>query len=132
MTKKQILLSLKKIEKSRTDGYPQDALFKNYHLNIELLKFLLSKVDPGKSLENLKPKELLNLLITEVGNKASAKAVINKKNLKSLKPWLAKMDLYIKTLKVKEPSNTKSLLSESEKIFSLLHISVTKLLVVNK
>ncbi len=107
-----------------------EGLFLNYHLNIEILKFISLKVSPDKLLTgNLKPKEIVNNLISELRAQPESKAIISKKNLKTLKPWLLKMDTYIKLLRIKKPSNAKALLLESEKIFAILNISLKKILV---
>jgi hypothetical protein len=132
MNKTQIAKALKQIEKSKDGGYTQDALIKKYHLNLDLLRFISLKFNAQLSVTELKPKALLNHVINEVEGKATSKAIITKKNLKSLKPWLHKMDVYLKTLKIRQPNNTKSLLHESEKIFTLLNIAVAKLFAHHK
>lgn len=80
-----------------------------------------------KNTRDTKPTELLEQLILEAGIKPELKPIISKKNLKTLRPWLAKMDLFFKQLKRKQPSDTKALLQESEHIFTILKISATKL-----
>jgi hypothetical protein len=127
MTKRKIILSQKKIEKSKNQGYHTEALIKYYHLNVEVLKFISSKLNPGFSSKNLKAKTVLIALISEIKKQPGSK-LIAKKSLKALKPWLNKMDIYFKTLKVKNPLNTMNMIVESEKIFSLLYISFTKTL----
>jgi hypothetical protein len=132
MTRRQIILAQKKIEKSKSDGYFLEALIKNYHLNLEILKFISFKINPDKSTKNLKAKELLSLVIDEIHAQPKSKIIISKKNLKMLKPWLVKMDFYLKTLKMKSPTNTKSLLHECEKIFAVLNISLAKIHIGDK
>jgi hypothetical protein len=132
MKQGQINITLKKIEESKKNGCLLEALLANYHLNIEILKFISLKVNPGMSVKNVKPKEILNALILIVNNEHSSKAIINKKNLKILKPWLIKMDAFFKTLKIKNPSNIKNLILESEKIFSVLNISLSKIFIGSK
>jgi hypothetical protein len=132
MNQRKILFIQKKIEKSKEAGSFLEALFLNYHLNVEILKFISLKLNPGKLTKDVKPKEILNDLISLVNSQPSAKAIIGKKNLKILKPWLFKMDMFIKTLRIKNPSNTKTLLAESEKIFAILNISLTKIFIGTK
>jgi hypothetical protein len=127
MTKRQIILARKKIDKSKNEGYHLDALIKNYHLNLEILKYISLNLNPGLPSKNLKPKQILNALITEIKKHPDSK-FISKKSLKPLKPWLVKMDAYFKILKNKPPVNTTILFAETEKIFNLLYISFTKML----
>lgn len=127
MTKRKIILTLKKIEKSNKEGYPLDALIRIYHLNIEALRFISLKLTQKIPAKNLKTKQILNELISEARKQPHSK-IISKKSLKSLKPWLNKMDIYFKTLKLKQPHNTKSLFNETEKIFFILNISLTKIM----
>ncbi len=129
MTKSQIIYTLKKIEKAKVAGYFIEALFMKYHLNIGVLKYISSRIDPSNNVTNKKPKEVLGDLISAVNSRPTSKTIVNKKNLKILKPWLNKMDEYLKILKVKSPTTTKNLLLESEKIFTILNISLTKIFI---
>lgn len=121
------MAAIARIEKSKADGYFVEALFKSYHLNLEVLRFLSSKISPATPVKDLKPKELLGHLIQQLENNSSAKSVISKKNLKAVKPWLVKMDAFFRSMKLKQPANTKAILAEGEKIFALLNISAAKL-----
>jgi len=132
MKQGQINITLKKIEKSKKNGCLIEALLANYHLNIEILKFISLKINPDFLVKNVKPKEILNALIPVVNNEHSSKAIINKKNLKILKPWLTKMDTFFKILKIKSPSGVKHLILESERIFSVLNISLAKIFIGSK
>ncbi len=132
MTKTKITLALKKIEATKQYRCFNEALITHYHLNIEVLKFISLKLNPDKTTKNIKPKDILNDLISIINNEAASKSIISKKNLKILKPWLNKMEVFFKTLKIKNPLNTKSLLVESEKIFAILNISLAKIFIAAK
>jgi hypothetical protein len=65
--------------------------------------------------------------LDEVSVNPSLKAVLNKRNLKTVSPWLKKMDVFFKRLKTKQPSNIRGLQIDAEKIFCILNISMLKL-----
>ena len=73
-----------------------------------------------------------NDFLNEISNDQNLKSIINKKNLKIVKPWLIKVDAYFKDLKLGTLINTKPLLSENEKVFGILNISITKLFIKSK
>jgi hypothetical protein len=127
MNKQQIIRTLNKIEKCKKEGHLLEALINNYHLNISVLRFLLIRLAPNVPIKELKVKGVLLQLIEEVNVTPSSKTIISKKNLKALKPWLIKFDSYLKVLKQKAPTNTKSLLTEGEQVFMLLNISLSKM-----
>jgi hypothetical protein len=128
MTERKILYTLKKAQDCREKGYYNEALLKMYHLNAGLLRYISGRVQTTLEKEDPKPSELINGLIITIQEKPGLKSVIAKKNLKSLRPWVSKMDVYFKTLKRKEPANTKVLLKESEQVLAVLKIAATKLL----
>jgi len=132
MTNRKILLALKKIEVSYADGYVIEALIANYHLNLNLLRFICSVSDAIKFKEEKKVKNLIIQLSEEIDNNQKLKTIISKKNLKFFKVWLSKTELYFKTLKYKLPSNTKTLFLETQKITGILNISVNKIIATNK
>lgn len=126
MTERKIIYALNRFQQCRDNGFYLESLLNLYHLNINILRFIALRVNiknPGDT----KPTELLEELILEADIKPGLKSIIAKKNLKTLRPWLAKMDLFFKQLKRKQPSDTKVLLQESEHIFTILKISATKL-----
>lgn len=104
-----------------------EALLKNYHLNLDIIRYVLSTYVSGYSFRDKKIKEIVNDVIEETSVNPKLKSILNKKNLKVLKPWLFKMDTFFKALKHGRPVNTKALQQETEKIFALLNISVNKL-----
>ena len=132
MTNRKILLALKKIEVSYADGYVIEALIANYHLNLNLLRFICSVSDAITFKEEKKVKNLIIQLSAEIDNNQKLKTIISKKNLKFFKVWLSKTELYFKTLKYKLPSNTKTLFLETQKITGILNISVNKIIVARK
>lgn len=131
MTEKKIKLILKDIEECKKDGHHLEALLINYHLNLDILKLIASKVCAQKPEEGSKAKHILECIIEGINSESRLKTTINKKNLKMLKPWLAKMDLFFKSLKLKRPTNSQTLLNEGEKIFAVLNLSATKIFVGN-
>lgn len=81
---------------------------------------------PLRSLKDKKVKQLVQELLEHSNSDSGMKMIISKKSIKSLKPWLAKTEIFFKTLKLKQPSNIQSLQSETEKIFAILNISANK------
>lgn len=132
MTERKILSAFKKIQQCKEQTYNLEALLRMYHLNIEIIRFLNLKFSSSETRKEIKIKKELQLLIEEVQSRANIKSIINKKNLKLLKPWLDKMDVFFKTLKSTNPSNTKNLLQEGEHLFGILKISATKILIAPK
>lgn len=132
MTERKINLDLKKIESAKKQGYWLEALLKNYQLNIQLIRFLLKSGTKNPSLDSIKIKQLMTQFIDEVSVNPELKSIINKKNLKFVKPWLSKMETFLKALKQGEIKQAKNLQLESEKVFAVLHISAAKLLLQSK
>ena len=129
MTEKKITYALSRIKACKENGYPLEALLKNYHLNIDLLKFIYATAAPGHSFADKKIKTIVAEFIKELNSNTTLKTIINKRAIKSLKPWLVKMDLFFKNLKLHYPKNIAALQDESEKIFGILKISTNKLFV---
>ncbi len=127
MTRRKISNTLNRIKNCRENGYTLEALLISYHLNIDLVKYILKTCSPGYVAGDKKIKSILNDFIGEIAVNQQLKSTLNKRNLKTIKPWLRKMDVFFKTLKLKSPSNTKALLADAEKIISILNISVMKL-----
>jgi hypothetical protein len=130
MTKRQIVLGLKRIEKSKSNQDYIEALIKIYHLNISVVLFLSENLQLPKKKAD-RPKDVLKNLMSFVKANGNAKQIVTKKNLKIAKLWLDKMDVFFKDIKLGQPANTRQLINESEKIFSLLNISLTKLHIKN-
>ena len=132
MTQRKIAYALSQIKVCKENGFFLEAFIKSYHLNIELMKFILSKSKPKYEFSGKKIKIILNDFLNEISNDQNLKSIINKKNLKIVKPWLIKVDAYFKDLKLGTLINTKPLLSENEKVFGILNISITKLFIKSK
>lgn len=129
MTERKILYALKKIDQSKNGSYYIEALLDIYYLNIEVLRYMTLKFTSVNADESIKVKHMMDNLISEIEKRPELKTIITKKNLKVLKPWLSKMDDFFKTLKNNKPDNSKMLLLEGEKVFGILKISFTKLLI---
>lgn len=129
MTQKKVTAELKKIEIASKKGFVLEALLANYHLNVDLLKLIYTRSGLSESADDKKIKAVINELSTEIDKNAKLKTVISKKNLKVVKVWASKMDTFFKVLKHKHPENTKSLFTESQKIFAVLNISAHKIFV---
>jgi hypothetical protein len=127
MTQRKITYALNRINTCKENGFVMEALLKNYHLNLDIIKHILSRYSTNYSFEGKKIKNIVTDFLEEISVNAELRSILNKKNLKVVKPWLQKMDLFFKTLKLKSPANTKALLAETEKIFSILNISISKL-----
>lgn len=132
MTQKKITYALNRIKSAKENGFLFEALLKTYHLNIDIIKHILLNANKDYSFKDKKIKLIVNEFLEEISINPNLKSILNKKNLKTVKPWLNKMDDFFKLLKLQSPSNTKSLLIETEKIFGILNISATKLFVKNK
>ena len=109
-----------------------EALIKNYHLNVELIKHILITIVPNYSIENKKVKTIAKEFQNEISVNNALKSLITKKTFKQVKTWLLKMDVYFRKLKLEQPSNTKALLTETEQVFGIINISANKLFAKNK
>ncbi|HOZ86641.1 MAG TPA: hypothetical protein PL029_02735 [Bacteroidia bacterium] len=127
MTERKITYALNRIKTCKENGFVTEALLKNYHLNLDIIKHILSTYSADYSFEGKKIKNIVNDFLEEISVNPQLRSILNKKNLKVVKPWLQKMDQFFKTLKIKSPANTNALLTETEKIFSILNISISKL-----
>lgn len=74
-------------------------------------------------------KAIVAEFLEEVSTNEKLRTIINKKSIKTLKPWLLKMDGFFKNLKTHSPSGLESLQDETEKIYGILKISANKLFV---
>jgi hypothetical protein len=128
MTERKITYQLNKIKKCKEEKYYFEALLRSYHLNVELIRYILTVASPQHSVKDQKTKTLVKIFLHEMSMHPELKSIINKKSLKSLKPWLKKMDEVFRNLKMAHPVNFAELQSECEKIFGILKISANKLL----
>ncbi len=129
MNKRKILLAKNKIELCKKQKNSLEALLRLYHLNFQLLCFLLESSIPNLSLQHKKNKEVLALLTQELEINPQLKTLINKKNSKPVKIWLRQMDTTLKAMKHSLPKNTLSQINQGEAVFLLLNISANKLFV---
>lgn len=127
MTERRINLALKQIQKDKTNGYLLETYIRYYHLNIEILKFILKYGVTGYDFSKKKVKIIIADLIKEFDSNQKIRGTINKKSLKTLKLWVQKTDLFFKELKIKRPRNVAALLHETEHVFKLLSLSAHKL-----
>ncbi|MCE3260017.1 MAG: hypothetical protein K0S12_1658 [Bacteroidetes bacterium] len=118
---------MRKIDHCKKKGFYLEALVNNYHLNVDILRLISDKYTKENEAEKIKAKRMLANLLNAVNDQPALKSTINRRNLKTVKPWFSKMDGFFKTIKVQPPSNTKTLLTEGEKIFAILQISATKI-----
>jgi len=130
MTQRKITFALKKINTSKQQCNYTEALVRNYHLNLDLLKYIFSHCSTTKSEQNKKASVLVEELLNELDKNPQCKGIISKKSLKEILPWAIKMDAYYKFIKHKQPSNTKLLLNDGEHILGILNISANKILSV--
>lgn len=127
MTQRKTTAALKKIESIFKNGFVLEALLENYHLNVDLLKLICTKSDVTKNDSNKKIKNLISELSKEIDENQKLKSVISKKNLKIVKVWVEKMDVFFKVLKHQYPTNSKNLFHETQKISAILNISAHKI-----
>jgi hypothetical protein len=127
MTGRKITYNLNRIKSAKREGYELEALIKSYHLNLDLIKYLLKSAISSYSFKDKKIKVIVNDFIKAIANDPQLKAIINKKSLKAVKTWLDKTDAFFKAMKTELPKNTSSLQQETEKIFGILNISANKL-----
>ena len=127
MTQRKTTLALKKIESNIKNGFVLEALLQNYHLNIGLLKLICTKSEVKDVDNDKKLKGIINELAKEIDENQKLKTIISKKNLKIVKVWVGKMDVFFKTLKHKHPANSKTLFLETQKVSGILNISAHKI-----
>lgn len=132
MTEKKVTYALNRIKASKDQGFVLEALLRTYHLNVELIKYILAACTDDYLVKDKKVKAVFHRFQEEVSVNPKLKSILNKRNLKTLKPWFDKIDVFFKSLKMRQPSNAKALQAESEKIMALLNISAAKLFAQNK
>lgn len=127
MTQRKTTIALKKIDSNFNKGYVLESLLQNYHLNVDLLKLICTKSEVKDCDADKKLKSIVNGLAKEIDENQKLKTIISKKNLKIVKVWVGKMDVFFKTLKYKYPTNCKTLFLETQKISGVLNISAHKI-----
>ncbi len=126
MTNRIIVNNIRKIDLAKEQGFYLEALLRAYHVNVSLLKYILEQGSEKTTSENHKPGNLLKSLVKARKKNPGLKSLIGSQSLKSVRIWLDKSDKYFKTLKIRQPYNTKRLLDESTRICSMLNVSVSK------
>ena len=126
MTKRSIESAIKKINQCKEQGQFLEALIRTYHLNSNLVCFLLESSVPHLSLQQKKIKEVMALFSLEIEMNSKLKTLIPKKNLKPVKQWLKQMDEFFKSLKSIYPKSTQTLQNQGDAVFALLNISANK------
>jgi hypothetical protein len=127
MTEKRIIYALNRINKCKRDGYAIEALIRSYHLNVQLIRFILTQVAPDENYTGKKLKTLVKSLLEKSENIPQLRSLIQKRSIKSLKPWHEKMDAFFKSLKLSGSYKVNTLQLETDKIFGILKISANKL-----
>lgn len=127
MTTRKVNTAMNKVTSARDKGFYQEALLRTYHMNISLMKHLLSKTAPRSGSDVKKLKPFLKRFFKAHKNSEKLKSTINSRSVKSIQVWLEKTDSFFKTLKMRQPTNTRQLLEESTRIAGLLNISLNKL-----
>ncbi|MDI1356202.1 MAG: hypothetical protein PSX36_14895 [bacterium] len=132
MTQRKITYALNKIKVAKKAGFHIEALIRSYHLNVELLRYMMLIANPEHSAKDKKIKVLVKHFQQEISLHPELKSIIHNKSLKSLTPWLVKMDQFFKAAKLSHFFETNALQQETEKIFGILNISANKLFVKQK
>lgn len=132
MTERKINTAMGRIAVCKKNGHALEAIIRTYCLNADLLRFILSVAAPEQELASKKIKVLLKVFIKESASHPSLKMIIHKQSLKSLQTWMGKMEEFFRELKMGRHLNPGRLQAESDKIFALLRISATKMLVNGK
>jgi hypothetical protein len=127
MTKKGIESAVKKITQCKEQGHYLEALIRTYHLNSQLVRFLLESSVPHLSLQNKKVKEVMSLFSLEIEMNSKLKTLMTKKNLKPVKQWLKQMDEFFKSLKSTYPKTFQTHQNQGDAVFKLLNLSANKL-----
>ncbi len=129
MTERKITYALNKIKACKEQGFETEAVIRSYHLNVNLIRYILSVASPEQIITDKKPRVLVRMFLAQMTLRPELKSIINKKSLKSLKPWLKKMDEFFKSLKLAMPVNHSAVQLETDKIFGILKISANKILI---
>jgi hypothetical protein len=129
VTERKVTYALKKIQQCREQGCTLEALVRSYSLNIELIRFVLSTLSPTYNAKEKKVKPMVRDFIREITEHPEYKSVIQKRSLKSVKPWVDKMDGFYKSLKAGLPVQPEKLQAETDRIFGILNLSASKLFI---
>ncbi len=127
MTERKITSALKRVEKFKKEGAQLQALIEGYHLNLLLIKYILSGSGTGKQFEAKKVKHLLREFHRQYSTSDQVRGVLTKSSFKTVKLWLEKMDVFFKEIKIKQPQTTRALTLETMQILNMLNISANKM-----
>lgn len=127
MTERKINYALKKIEECRKARHNYEAFILLYQLNAGLIRYLIVSIAADESTKGKKLRSLVKSLQSKIESDPELSSLIQKRSIKSLKPWLEKCESVFKQLRSGEETKLASLIQESEKIFGILKISVNKL-----
>src|SRR6185436_10121375 len=103
MTIRKIQYAWNKIDACKSHGYYMEALLRNYHLNLDIIRHILSTQAEDYLVKGKKIKTIVGDFLLEIERNTQLKSILNKRNLKTVKPWLDKMDAFFKTLKQGQP-----------------------------
>jgi len=133
MTERKVNLALSKIKLARDSGYGHEALIRQYLLNLALLRFIVGRLSQDETIQNKKLSTLVNQFCDEVRQDEQFRIIIHPRTLKSILPWARSMNAYFKGLKQGVlHKSTADLFQASQSIFTLLHISSSKLFIADK
>jgi len=127
MTKRSIESAVKKITQCKEQGLFLEALIRSYHLNTQLVRFILESSVPHLSLKQKKLKDVMALFSLEIEMNSKLKTLITKRNLKPVKQWLKQMDEFFKSLKSAYPKTFQTHQNQGDVVFKLLNLSANKL-----
>jgi hypothetical protein len=129
MTERKVSYALKKIKQCQDCGCDIEALIRSYFLNIELIRYIQSSLSPTYNVKDKKVKPMVRDFLNEISNHPEFKAVIQKKNLKTVRPWIDKMDGFFKSMKAGHYEKPDKLQIEAQRIFGILNLSASKLFI---
>src|SRR4249919_2471499 len=107
MTTRKVNTAMNTVTSAKEKGFYQEALLRAYHMNLSLMKHLLTKATTGPVKEDKKLKPFLKRFFKTHKNSEKLKSTINSRSVKSIQVWLEKTDTFFKTLKMRQPTNTK-------------------------
>lgn len=124
MTPLQVRNRISKIEQAIELKFFHEAFIRIYFLNVTLLKTILKK-HYQLAPENLKAKQLIDILIEQQENVGTKKIIANK-FLKNIKSHFINAEVYFKKLKQSEQKNLVTLINEAKYCLSLMNIALNK------
>jgi hypothetical protein len=126
MTGKKITYDLGEIEKIRKQGLFLQALLHHYHLNAEVIRYLLTGSGEAPAARPQKVKALLKEFSQWYHSNDDLRAILNKGSFKSIKLWMKKMETFFKDLQVSGPPARQReaiIAGDQEGVFTVEHCS---------